>query len=77
MKDETAIVNNAKQYIIQHLTGFSNVEADTPAEAWARWLADDCMDCGYSKEELRNWLLDNGYKKLVPTNIDKVWLIKH
>lgn len=75
MNKETT--TNEKEYIVSHLIGFSNVTADSPAEAWARWLNDDCMDCGYDKQELRSWLLDNGYKTIQPTDIENVYLIKN
>jgi hypothetical protein len=66
---------NEKEYIVSHLIGYSNVTADSPAEAWARWLNDDCMDCGYTKEELRNWCIDNGYKTITRTYMADVYLI--
>ena len=34
------------------------------------------MDCGHDKQELRAWLLDNGYKTIKPTHLDNVYLIK-
>ena len=67
---------NEKEYIISHVAGFSNVTADSPADAWARWLCDDCMDCGSDKQELRTWLLSNGYKTIQATRLDNVYLIK-
>jgi hypothetical protein len=68
---------NEKEYIISHLIGFSNVTADSPAQAWVRWLNDECMDCGFDKQELRGWLLDNGYKTIQPTQLKNVYLIKN
>lgn len=78
MEDEmTKTVTNDKEYIISHLIGFSNVTASNPTQAWARWLDDDCMDCGYNKQELRAWLLDNGYKTIQPTELKNVYLIRN
>ena len=67
---------NEKEYIISHILGFSNVTADSPAEAWARWLDDDRMDCGHDKQELRTWLLSNGYETIQATRLENVYLIK-
>ena len=64
-----------QEYIVGHLIGYSNVTADSQADAWTRWLLGDCMDCGYTKKELRAWCLDNGYSTIRPTYMENVYLI--